>query len=285
MEPINFPGLNCYNNSLITIAKKMGVDYTRAFYNLWWENDFAYEQTRGAYSSKRLYENLARLGVQTKRQACGDAGEARAAIETIDEGEYFVVGMDPFFVPWNDIFNVRHGRHYFIMQRTSDCEYLCVDPTYRKSGMRMSGEEPLEHIFEVAAVKKTCAVGDAEATDGFYMIEAAINGVRYRLENAPYYAQADELLEYHRKIAGYVDALINNRLLFRRYIGTRSQAFNQDGTFMPDGYFMAWAAVKNGLYKAALNRERESLTPKISNLLAVLLDKERNYDRKLNFSV
>ena len=47
---------------------------------------------------------------------------------------------------------------------------------------------------------------------------------------------------------------------------------------MPDGYFLAWAAVKNGLYKAALVPDRAALVAQLEKLLAVLLERERVYD-------
>ena len=240
LKTVNFLGLNCYCASIISIAAHFGIDYMPAFSDLWWETDFRYDDIRGVYLSRRLYENLLRLGARTESASCACAGDTRAALSRIKEGDCFVAGMDSYVVPWNDIFGQRHGWHYFIMQKSGD-RLLCADPTYGRSGMELTMETLLEHAFEIVTVSEVAPTRNTAPppalSDNIQAIEAAFGALRETLAALPVGGMPDAGLSARcLKAARYADALISSRLLFRRYVSSAFPDFIQQSEFMPDGF-------------------------------------------------
>ena len=53
MKLINFQGLNCYYNCILSIANYLGADYVQALASLWSETDFKYDAIRDQKTDKR----------------------------------------------------------------------------------------------------------------------------------------------------------------------------------------------------------------------------------------
>jgi hypothetical protein len=273
MRLINFSGLNCYTNSAVSIADSFGADYMPAFWNLWTETDFSYDPFRKAYTSKRLMENLSALSLRLEELPCGSAEELEASFSS-DPGGLFLVGMDAFHIPWSPRYRLFFGSHYFIAERAADC-FLCHDPTYGKYSERMTGEYLLEHANAVSRAVKAEATGlDPDDTSENNSIAKVIPDMQSRLvrwvESCTVSVAAEPELE---RAAQYVDCLINNRLLYLRYISSRAPGQRLVKSF-DDKFFSGWNAVKNGLYKASMIHNRAPVIGEVADKMCELLKME-----------
>lgn len=274
MNIINFQGLNCYHNCLVTVAASFGVDYPESFATLWSETDFRYDPIRETYLSKNIVTNLETLGAKLVQVSCSSPEESASALADLGEGECIVVGMDAYHIPWNQFCSLFHGPHYFIARNVGEEELICYDPTYYKKGERLTRDDFIRLAFDAARV---------------YCVKKGELGIDYRNEAQSVLCShpptCETLLERIDKcrhgapeetllLAKYVDAMINNRYLFRHYLEKRSQPDERKRCYLSSDFLMRWFSVKNGLFKASLGRDNEMLVREIGGSFKELMEEE-----------
>lgn len=274
MKIINFQGLNCYHNCVVSIAASFGVDYPESFATLWSETDFRYDPIRETYMSKNIVTNLETLGAELVPVSCSSPEETASALADLDEGECIVVGMDAYHIPWNQFCDLFHGPHYFIARNVGEEKLLCYDPTYYKKGERLTREDFIRLAFDAARVYRVGkgALGLDYRTEAQAVLRShppACETLLERIDVCRYGAQEETLL-----LAKYVDAMINNRYLFRHYLEKRSQPDERKRCYLNSDFLMRWFSVKNGLYKATLGRDNGVLVREISSCFKQLMDEE-----------
>lgn len=75
--------------------------------------------------------------------------------------------------------------------------------------------------------------------------------------------------------------MINKRYLFQRFLQQYSFAFGHDQRFFDRDFFSQWEAVKNGLYKASIIRNNESVVNEVSSLFLNLIRRETNMAKEM----
>lgn len=274
MELINFLGLNCYHNCIVTIAHHLGYDYSCAFCNLWSETEFRYEEYRKVFLSQRLIENLSQMGLRLDMRLCFSPEEAEISFAATDDGAPVIVGMDAFYIPWNPFFGVFHGPHYFIAEKNNTGELFCVDPTYDRQSERISQESICAHAFDIShmrAVEKGAHETGitAEAERILRTHDDTREELLLRVENCVHERKSEVLL-----LAKHVDAMISNRYLFKHYLGEKQRLSDERKAMFDRELFKGWTAVKNGLYKASIKEARQSILGEVERCLNQVIDKE-----------
>lgn len=276
-----FKGLNCYNNSVISIINTKNINFNSCFYNLWSENNFNYQHSGTHYASKKLFKNLEELGVFVEIIKCNKKN-TECILKTIPKNQYFIIGMDSFYIPWNDIYQFRHDQHYFIAKKSSKHNYMVYDATYDKTNLVISYEEIIKHAFEIEKIhfKPTNSKElTVNLNQELKKIKKSTLQLEMKLINKIDNATNKNNILY-KKLVRYVDALINNRYMFKKYI---NQTFNNEMVnreFMTDGYFLTWMAVKNGIIKMSVLKD-ENTTLQVKNLIHKLMLFEQEYANNL----
>ena len=98
IELINFDGLNCYYNSIITVANQYSINYLHTFAELWSENDFMYDDRHDIFLSKRLVDAFAEMGMTLIKET---QESVRDHQNQIKDHQFAIVEMDAFRIPWN----------------------------------------------------------------------------------------------------------------------------------------------------------------------------------------
>ncbi len=274
MKLINFRGLNCYLNCIVTVAASLGVDYLSSFATLWSETDFTYDPISRVYLTKRMISNLEALGAKLEALNCSSENDREKSLSQFPAGECIIVGMDAFHIPWNQYYHRLCGIHHFIARKGQDGSLSCFDPTYSQQDMRITPEEIVSYAFDMKRLRKV-------AKRPFH-----IEGTREAREILRTHPETREILL--RKIGGctgakqkdadmlakYIDAMIRNRYLYRHYLQNRPSASEGDWQLFSDEFFLRWTAVKNGLYKAFLIRPNESVLLEVCRQFRGLIDEE-----------
>lgn len=273
-ELINFKGLNCYNNSIITIANERDIDYNQCFHNLWSEIDFDCHNPLEIYTSKRLFQNLSMLGIEIHKITDS------TKLPTFEKNELFIVSMDSYFIPWNDIYQVRHDWHYFIVQNVIGNYFLCFDPTYHLSDIQISKSTVLNHANEICKINdvKYVFTLDVNLQEELNNVLSNNKKLESIISEKMQYANKNDI-RLHHQTAKYIDAFINNRYMFKQYLNTLHLPIDIH-VIMPENYFLTWIAVKNGLNKLSLSMN-EGLCSQINHLIKTLLQKETVYVNQL----
>ncbi|MDR0884702.1 MAG: hypothetical protein LBN05_08910 [Oscillospiraceae bacterium] len=281
MKLIDFPGLNCYGNSLISIVHDFGVDYEIAFSNLWSETDFRYNPSTKAFVSKRLLASLHVLGARCTALPCATPEETASSMADLGTGACLVVGMDALHTPWNPNYGVFHGDHYFIAMTTGERQVLFYDPTYHKRKEKMPYELYLEHANELLLVEP-CAKESLEIDHKSEIQNVLAQSSKTCLELRTW---LEGLLEDRRADwevpAKYVECLMNNRYLYAHYLAHRAPELLSSAQLFDESFFARWVAVKNGLIKAAIVRNNRSLIEDIVRHLSSLMELERGAAEKM----
>lgn len=285
MELINFLGLNCYHNCIITIANNFGLDYCSAFSNLWSETDFRYEIYRKVYLSQRLIANLELLGLKLKMMLCSSPEEAEKYLAMIDDGEFIIVGMDAFYIPWNQFYGIFHGPHYFIAKKEKSEEFLCFDPTYNKMHEQISSKDIIAYAFDISYMY-TVALGVwevdiiHEAKEILCTYESIREKILSQIMDSESGDQAGIIL-----CAKYIDAMINNRYLFRHLLMEKQFYPDANDSLFNRDYFLEWTAIKNGMYKIAHTKTRCTIIQEVYNCFGQVIDKENAIANKILYSI
>ncbi|MDR1464905.1 MAG: hypothetical protein LBJ11_06370 [Oscillospiraceae bacterium] len=271
MRLIHFEGLNCYYNSIVSIAQAMGADVVSAFGTLWSEADFLYDPFRNAFSSRRFLENLAFLGVRLETLPSAAPEERARSLARLEESAFLVVGMDAFFLPWSPRAGLFHGSHYFAAVNAAPEWLLCYDPTYGKADERFPAAAAVDYANDLILVSQCPATG--APAEPFADIQAAARespALRQRLLGWCEKSDRKEI----EKAARYVDCLISNRLLYRHCLARRVPALIRGSPLEDEALCERWNAVKNGFLKASLTWDFASVLREVREQITLLTELE-----------
>ena len=281
MNLIHFHGLNCYHDCIITIADYFGLHYADSFATLWSETDFRYDSYHKVYTTRRMMTNLDALGVKIESLACPSQNDTARIISLFLEGEFMIVGMDAFYIPWNQFYRTFHGPHYFIAQKTKTEIFLCFDPTYNKENKQITCEEIIAHNFDIC--RTSIGTKKPLQTDA---IEEAREIMRTHSDTcstllAQIYNCVNEEQKNILMLAKYVDAMICNRYLYRFFLENQPIPYMENNLLLNDGFFLEWKAIKNGLYKAAIIKNNEGIINEIGGCFNQLMSEEISMAEKM----
>lgn len=280
MDLIYYRGLNCRLASIINIANMLGVNYLDAYATLWSETDFTDEVKYNIYVSKRVFINLETIGVVTDMLDC-DEMRAAESLSQIPDGEWFLVGMDTFYIPWHPVYGYFHDFHYFFARKETAYSFLCFDPVYNEKNKIIKPGDVFPAAFELSHVYRI----DSNAPGKELAQEA-----REVLNRHPVTKEA-LLAEMLRCKAGERDsisllikqiiAIINNRYLFQHFFRNAVSDSGHYEHFFGDTFFLKWEAVRNGLYKALIVKDNKSVIDEVYNLFADLMNEEINTAKEI----
>lgn len=278
MQLVNLQGLNCYHNCIISIANHFQVDYAASFANLWSEYDFRFDPHRQVYLTRRMITDLEYLGAKLEKLPCDSETETRGSYKQICENEFFIVGMDAFYIPWNQFYQTFHGPHYFFALSKKAETLCCFDPTYYKQEQQILCDDILRHAFDISCVHRVEKSMLNENHTVNYLADAGrildtlptqCRQFLVQLENSREQGQ-----EYTQKLAKHVDTMLSNRHLFRYYLQQCQVPSERIRLYMESDFLMRWYAVKNGLYKASLGISKPELFDEIRKQFQSLVEEE-----------
>ncbi|MDR2656210.1 MAG: hypothetical protein LBB86_00110 [Oscillospiraceae bacterium] len=285
MNIIHFRGLNCYSNSLVSVADSFGIDYTLAFGDLWSEMDLRYDPFREKYLSPRLLGNLNALGCTVKILPSETRDDIEGSLLGLNNGDCVIIGMDRSMVPWNPYFGGISGPHYFAAEYSADDPILCFDPTFNARNEKLRRDYIVERANRISVLKPRAP--EPWMPDDTAELRAVAEGRGERLRRMTEWIErcsSDGGAEAER-FAKYVEALINNRSLYRRYLDRCApEILDALGTF-DDSLLRRWSAVKHGLVKASVARQSGRRSDRLLNEIRAyateLVDRESNAAKRV----
>lgn len=283
-----FQGLNCYYECIICIAGYYGLEPAAAFDCLWSETDFKYDPCRKVYLTKRLLQNLSAMGAGLEMLDCTQPEMICASLLRPEEKEPFLVGMDAFYIPWNPLFGIHHGPHYFIACHLGGEKLICQDPTYEKQDMEIDSRQVRAYSFDISRIlyedrpgrgkekeRKKFGIG-AEARKMSDILPDIRNRLlRHMTETAMKDMDKTVLL------ARYVDAMIGNRRMYGYYLREYFPEIYEKHIFSRKKFFSEWNAVKNGILKAAVSKDSSPVLTEVCCQFHTLMDEETKQARLL----
>lgn len=285
MELIYFQGLNCYHVCVISLANHFGINYPDAFATLWSETDFRYDSYHQVYLTKRMLTNLEGLGTKVETLDCPAPKDADRALSLFQEGEFMIVGMDAFYIPWTPFYQTFHGPHYFIVQNAKTDTLACFDPTYNKKNEQIACQEIAAHTYEICRMSKVAPKN--------LKIEA-IHEAREIVHTHPntrsvLLSQIHDCIEGERAnmilLAKYIDTMINNRYLYGFFLENQLCPYDENHLLLNNNFFLEWKAVKNGLYKASVKKNNKDIIHEVSEHFNHLIEEEIAMSEKIIFGV
>lgn len=273
MKLINFPGLNCYTNGIVSIINDLGLDYSTVFSSLWSETDFYYQPSREVYLSKRFPDTLPVLGLKFIMQLCESPEVTDERLSELCEGELIILGMDAFYVPWSQFFNTFHGPHFFIARYTNCDNILCYDPTFRKTDVSLTRDDIVSHAYDVSriiSVEKMPSQADAlyDANEVLRTHPDTRGMVLSEIDRAENDEPSSTVL-----LAKYADALMNNRYLYKHYLEKLPPPYDEKHIHLTKDILSKWGALKTSLYKVAITRNN-GMFNEVRKLFCELVDDE-----------
>ncbi|MDR0396964.1 MAG: hypothetical protein LBH66_06645 [Oscillospiraceae bacterium] len=271
---ISFDGLNCYYDAVMSAAGTLGADYVAAFHNLWAETRFRYDPFRRRFVSRFMMANLDAMGYHLEKLDCKGPQGVERRLSMLSGGELLVVGMDAYYVPWNPFFGLIFGPHYFVVEYTRDDPLAAYDSTYGYSG------EPIPRSLLIDRACHLNVMRRCERTglniDSSAAIKSVAGSIPVHLEIMSKWL--DRIQAGWQQGADpaslYVECMICNRKLFRRYLEQREPGVLSNMPVLDDNQFQQWIAVKNGLKKTSIGRVSFRLMNEIRQTLTGLMDQE-----------
>lgn len=288
MRLIYFQGLNCYYECIICIAGYYGLEPAAAFDSLWSETDFKYDPYRKAYLTKRLLQNLSAMGAVLEMLDCSRPETTDASLSQPGEKEPFLVGMDAFYIPWNPLFGIHHGPHYFAACHLGGEKLLCQDPTYEKRDMEIECRQVRAYSFDISRIRYEDRPGGRKEGDreisGIGAEARKVSGILPDIRSKLLQHINETALKDMDKtvlLARYVDAMIGNRRMYGYYLREYFPEIYEKHIFSRKKFFSEWSAVKNGILKAAVSRDSSPVLMEVSAQFHILMDEEAEQARLL----
>ena len=279
MDLINFAGLNCYHGCIINAAKFLGIDYLFAFSNLWSETDFYYDEKFEMFLTRRLLQNLDKIGLKLQNMPCNAHERAMVSFNSLESGSWVIGGMDAFYMPWNQYFQTLKGYHYFLGKKETKNLLTVFDPTYNQKNIKIHPDKLLPYITDFVCVKLHEPQKNKHQTSKYSMfneLNEVITSIMLLKKNMKkkIYDCTGQKRENANRLAAYTNALITNRYIYRHYLQNISIDSDILINLFDVKFFQEWTAVKNGLYKASFIHENSDLLRQIAEKFCALCDKE-----------
>ncbi|MDO4279346.1 MAG: hypothetical protein Q4C69_11005 [Lachnoclostridium edouardi] len=277
MELIHFQGLNCYHDCIVTLANAFGLDYTKAFSTLWSEGNLRYDLICQVFLTCRMPDTLEAMGMKLE-SPCILMSDKENGFENTQNGCYIIVGMDAYHIPWNPLYKLHHGPHYFIAEKGDGEQQICFDPTYGLYGQKYSAHLLVSLSYALIPVKKIKASPAflEETTDLSDQALEVLKTHKKTLDH--FFGQAKIWIggsEDTRVLpAKYIDGLMTGRYMYKQFLKARQIEPDNAGLFYSRSYYSQWQAVKSGFYKAALKNKDKAAYDEACSLLVRLFDQE-----------
>ena len=278
MKLVHFRGLNCYHDCMITLAHHIGLPYLQSFAHLWSEDDLRYDPICRVFLTRRMPQTLASMGMSLQEPSVTQ--DARASDWfAMAVGDFALVGMDAYQVPWTPLYQLQHGPHYFIVQKGSTDPQICFDPTYELQGQTILTSALWEDAYALISVRIQVKP-TTFAKEGGSVLHEAIEVMQCHLKTSDSFLMRakewicgdDETALYPAK---YIDAWLSGRYLYRHFVKETFGTLEQTPLFQSQQYFAEWQAVKGGVYKAALRRQDTAVFDEACQRFAALMRWER----------
>lgn len=270
---------------MITLANALGVNYTLAFSRLWSEGKLHYAPVCRVFLSQRLQETLENMGMKLSTSRITKKERETGWADTL-AGNYVIVGMDAYLIPWCPIYQLLHGPHYFIVKKGRAELQDCFDPTYGIIGKNLAAQDLISNAYDLITVKiDTSALLPADnissplLAQSQEVLAAHPETLHYFFEQAGIWMNGTEknaLLP-----AKYIDGLLNGRYLYKHFLEGQGAVKEKAAMFFSRQYYDQWLAVKHGFYKAALARQDSAAFHEACRLLTDLFEQEMELARQL----
>ena len=284
MELIHFQGLNCYHDCIVTLANNMGLNYTDSFSRLWSEADFRYDTICNVFLTRRMPEYLEKKGMKLNAPCISQAEKESGWADT-EYGEFIIIGMDAFLIPWNPLYKIHHGPHYFIVKRENEEWQICFDPTYGLRNMKYSSDFLIEDSYAVIPVKRT-EFKEEPQKYSISVYDEAAEVIKNHKELLDYFCTQSDIWicddeDTELLPAKLADAMLTGRYLYRYFLQTNNVKLDIPVLFYNEKYYKQWVAVKNGFFKAALNQTNRTAYNEACDLLSDIMEKEILFARQI----
>lgn len=281
MNLIYYRGLNCHLACVINIADSLGVNYLDAFGTLWSETEFADDSRYHIYSSKRVLPNLEALGARMEVLNCSSGKKAEESFSSIPEGELFLVGMDTFHIPWSPVYQSSHDPHYFFARKEKQDSLSCFDPTYNKINSPLISNHIVPHAFDFSRIHKLMVnppqfSASQEAREILRKHPETQEKLRVEILRCK-----NKEREHMKSLIKQVNAMINNRYLFQHFFNQNSFGSSREQQFFDRDFFSQWEAIKNGLFKASIIANNESVVNEVCSLFLNLIHTETGMAKEI----
>lgn len=284
MKLVHLPGLNCYYDCVITLAKTFELDYIGAFSGLWAEAELRYDPICRGFLTRRMPGALKDMGMEL-RTPCVSEKEIKLGWGAMSTGGFAIVGMDAFLIPWNPLWGLQHGPHYFVVRKGAEPSQFCFDPTYGLSDRQLDVSKLVTDAFSLIPINNT-AVSRAATDIWESLIDQAEEVLKTHpdtLQNFP--KRADHWIHNAKETvllpAKFVDAMLMNRYMYQYFLEKRRVVPEGGMLFYDRLFYEEWKAVKNGFYKAALTLRDHSAFNEACSRFASLLKQEIELAEKI----
>lgn len=284
MKLIHIPEANCYLDCVITLANAFEIAYTESFSYLWAEEDLCYEPICHTFLSRQMPRMLKMMGMEIGIP-CVSEQERKQGWTDILEGDFAMIGMDGFMIPWNPIYGALHGPHYFIVRKSRKDPQICFEPTYGLETQKMSATDLVSSSYAVIPVyrQKECAVpeynGDVLLSQAKEVTENHPKAITNFLRQAKIWIQSGNDRTFLP--ARFVEALAQGRHLYGYFLRNKGIEQERAPLFWDEGYFKEWRAVKNGFYKAAVVKQKTAVFDEAYSLFVSLYEREMELAKQL----
>lgn len=285
MKLIHLQGLNCYHDCMITLANAFGINYTLAFSRLWSEGELHYAPISSVFLSRRLEEALENMGMKLSTPQT-TKNEREISWADTWAGNYVIVGMDAYLIPWCPIHQLLHGPHYFIVKKGRAELHDCFDPTYGITGKRLAAQDLVSNAYHLISVEMDTSallpidnISSPLLAQSQEVLTTHPETLLYFLEHAGIWMKGTEktvLLP-----AKYIDGLLTGRYLYKHFLEEQGNAKEKAAMFFSRQYYDQWLTVKNGFYKAALTRQDSAAFNEAFHLLTDLFEQEMELARQI----
>ena len=222
--------------------------------------------------------NLDAQGAKLTMLDCDSPQQAEDSLSRFDGGEFIIVGMDAFFIPWTPLYGLLHGPHYFMAQNAAAETLNCFDPTYHRSAEQIARRDIIDHAFDITRMERVSEnpahtqASLSVAREAREILHGHPDLRRKLLADIAGCSQGNE--NHAEMLARYVDTMISNRYLYRYYLQNRTSGLDADYLFPDRDFFAGWAAVKNGLYRVSVSSGNRTVLADVRTQLGALLDWE-----------
>ena len=269
---IAYKGMNCHLAALVNIAHDLGINTPALFYNLWSETDFLDNLKYNIYTSKRVYKNLSAFGITTQTQT--DAKYFAQTLQALPEGDFLLLGIDIYFIPWHPVYGHFHGPHFIAGKKTAPGVFTCVDPIYRRSSAILSQENILCGAFEMTSIKKSHPSLQEFDCKAEPLRILQNNNHQYIMQHLHSCKSDRQGLDYLRK---YTTAMLNNRLMYSKFLENTLPSSEISNNLFSEDFFKKWAAIQNGLIKISVISDFSPVVDEVYKLMNSVFQEELRF--------
>lgn len=163
IKPIQEIDCDCSEHSIITILSWLGYDY-RMIFSKHWNFIFTPESSKNNIVGDQIFNKNIDLedyvadlfGISFKKIICKKNEAISIIKEELNKSMPLIAGIDPFWYPLDNNYQVRHSNHIIIITGIDieKQELLCIDPYLTKEEVTYSIENFEKSMYFLARVDK-----------------------------------------------------------------------------------------------------------------------------------